>query len=149
MQFTKNTVLSCIFILCGCVYQQPKNIETNRIEVSNEAVFVAQQQLLGIQKIINTPDGIPKQAIRSNISRVSVNWDGDAIELLSYLAKQRGQTFNWVGVRLPLPINIHVNNITYQNLLRMLNVQISWRAVLDEYSGQITLYFSPVVNKGR
>ncbi|WP_413484610.1 DotD/TraH family lipoprotein [Morganella psychrotolerans] len=140
---------SLVLLLAGCQYQAIQNQPPPDRQTSEESVFVAQQQILGIQKIINSPNGVPKQNIKNNISRVAVNWDGDAIELLSYLAKQRGQTFNWTGVRLPLPVNIHVSNITYQNLLRMLDLQISWRATIHEYPGQLTLYFSPHVNKGK
>ncbi|ERK06001.1 IncI1 plasmid conjugative transfer protein TraH [Serratia fonticola AU-AP2C] len=80
--------------------------------------------------------------ISANSQRVTVNWDGDAVELLSHLARQRGLTFNWTGVRLPLPVNLHVNGVTYQNLLRMIEVQTAWRATLHEFPGQLTLAFS-------
>ena len=80
--------------------------------------------------------------ISANSQRVTLNWDGDAVELLSHLARQRGLTFNWTGVRLPLPVNLHVNGVTYQNLLRMIEVQTAWRATLHEFPGQLTLAFS-------
>ncbi|MGO4746433.1 DotD/TraH family lipoprotein [Serratia quinivorans] len=91
-----------------------------------------------------TPD------ISANSQRVTLNWDGDAVELLSHLARQRGLTFNWTGVRLPLPVNLHVNGVTYQNLLRMIEVQTAWRATLHEFPGQLTLAFSqPEKPRGR
>lgn len=89
-------------------------------------------------------------SINANSQRVTINWDGDAVELLSHLARQRGVTFNWTGVRLPLPVNLHVNGVTYQNLLRMIEVQTSWRATLHEFPGQLTLVFSqPEKPRGR
>ncbi|MGP0937953.1 DotD/TraH family lipoprotein, partial [Serratia sp. CY74664] len=35
--------------------------------------------------------------ISANSQRVTLNWDGDAVELLSHLARQRGLTFNLGG----------------------------------------------------
>ncbi|MGP0827952.1 DotD/TraH family lipoprotein [Serratia marcescens] len=88
--------------------------------------------------------------INAHSQRVMVDWDGDAVELLSHLARQRGVTFNWTGVRLPLPVNLHVNGVTYQNLLRMIEVQTAWRATLHEFPGQLTLVFSqPEKPRGR
>ncbi|OZP55817.1 conjugal transfer protein TraH [Serratia marcescens] len=88
--------------------------------------------------------------ISANSQRVTLNWDGDAVELLSHLARQRGLTFNWTGVRLPLPVNLHVNGVTYQNLLRMIEVQTAWRATLHEFPGQLTLVFlQPEKPRGR
>ncbi|MBC3215998.1 MULTISPECIES: DotD/TraH family lipoprotein [Serratia] len=88
--------------------------------------------------------------INAHSQRVTVDWDGDAVELLSHLARQRGMTFNWTGVRLPLPVNVHVNGVTYQNLLRMIEVQTAWRATLHEFPGQLTLAFSqPEKPRGR
>ncbi|MGP1047162.1 DotD/TraH family lipoprotein [Serratia sp. CY55921] len=88
--------------------------------------------------------------ISANSQRVTLNRDGDAVELLSHLARQRGLTFNWTGVRLPLPVNLHVNGVTYQNLLRMIEVQTAWRATLHEFPGQLTLVFlQPEKPRGR
>ncbi|MEN3262631.1 DotD/TraH family lipoprotein [Sodalis endosymbiont of Spalangia cameroni] len=81
--------------------------------------------------------------IRAHSDRVTVDWDGDAVELLSHLARQRGLTFNWTGVRLPLPVNVHARNVTYQNLLRMITLQTAWRATLHDFPGQLTLAFMP------
>lgn len=89
-----------------------------------------------VRNVLFTP------GINAHSQRVTVDWDGDAVELLSHLARQRGLTFNWTGVRLPLPVNLHVNGVTYQNLLRMIDVQTAWRATLHEFPGQLTLAFS-------
>lgn len=105
------------------------------------AIVAAQQQVMGLEGVINARDAIPSDAIRANSNRVAVSWDGDAVELLSYMAKQRGMAFAWTGIRLPLPVSIHVSGITYQNLLRMIELQTAWRAQLVEFPGQLTLAF--------
>ncbi|MBX8493171.1 DotD/TraH family lipoprotein [Pseudomonas cichorii] len=109
--------------------------------------LVAQQQVLWQQGVINTPLPLPADAIQANTQSVSVNWSGDAVELLSHLAVQRGARFNWTGVRLPLPVNIHVRGVTYQNLLHMIEMQTAWRAKLHQLPSQLTLAFMPVQTK--
>lgn len=105
--------------------------------------LIAQQQVLWHEGVINTPSALPADAIQANTELVSVRWDGDAVELLSHLAVQRGARFNWTGVRLPLPVNVHVRGVTYQNLLHMIEMQTAWRASLQQLPGQLTLAFMP------
>lgn len=103
---------------------------------------VAQQQVLWQEGVINTPSALPADALRFDHDRVSVTWDGDAIELLSHLARQRGLNFTWTGVRLPLPVNVHAQGVTYLNLLHLIEMQISWRARIYQYPGQLALAFA-------
>jgi defect-in-organelle-trafficking protein DotD len=91
---------------------------------------------------INTRSALPADAIRAHDDLVTVEWNGDAVELLSHLARQRGQKFAWTGVRLPLPVNLRVSRITYANLLRLIEMQTAWRATLTQHPGQITLAFA-------
>jgi defect-in-organelle-trafficking protein DotD len=105
--------------------------------------LVAQQQVLWQEGVINTLSPLPADAIQANTQLVSVNWSGDAVELLSHLAKQRGARFNWTGVRLPLPVNIHVRGMSYQNLLLIINMQVAWRASLHQMPSELTLAFMP------
>jgi defect-in-organelle-trafficking protein DotD len=86
--------------------------------------------------------------ILANSQRVTVDWDGDAIELLSQLAHQRGLSFAYTGVRLPLPMTIHVQNSTFENVLRIIRTQIDWRAQLDQQAAEMRLYFMLPLKKG-
>ncbi|HBW8106971.1 TPA: DotD/TraH family lipoprotein [Klebsiella pneumoniae] len=81
--------------------------------------------------------------IAAHSSRISLDWDGDAVELLAALARQRGMTFSYSGVRLPLPVTLHVRNMTFANVLRLIDAQISWRAQLHEPPGEFQLLFMP------
>ena len=76
---------------------------------------------------------------------MTFSWNGDAVELLNALARARGQTFSYTGVRLPLPVDIEVQGVTYANVLRMIQMQTSWRATLATYPGQMVLQFMPSV----
>lgn len=102
----------------------------------------AQQQVLWLDGVINTRSALPADSIRAQGDRVAVDWSGDAVELLSHVALQRGEKFAWTGVRLPLPVNLNVNGVTYANLLRLIEMQTAWRATLSQQPGQLTLAFA-------
>jgi defect-in-organelle-trafficking protein DotD len=81
------------------------------------------------------------EIIRSNSADVSFDWEGDAVELLDELARARGLQFNYSGVRLPLPVTLHVRGMTFSNVLRVIEAQTAWRATLNQYPGLLQLNF--------
>lgn len=81
------------------------------------------------------------EIIRTNSAGVSFDWEGDAVELLAELARARGLQFNYSGVRLPLPVTLHVRGMTFSNVLRVIEAQTAWRATLNQYSGLLQLNF--------
>ena len=85
------------------------------------------------------PRSLP--TLHSNSDSLSFDWDGDAVELLSTLAQARGLQFNYSGVRLPLPVSVHVRNMTFSNALRIIEAQTSWRATVNQYPGLLQLTF--------
>ncbi|MBU9819674.1 DotD/TraH family lipoprotein [Rahnella sp. BCC 1045] len=92
---------------------------------------------------------LPLAVIRADSDRVTLSWHGDALELLSALARARGLVFSYAGVRLPLPVDIDVQGVTYANLLRILEMQTAWRATLTQYPGQMVVAFMPSVPERR
>ncbi len=128
-------------LLAGCQFFQEKP-PVPAAPVPVLARVPAQQQALWMEGVINTRSALPADTIRAQGTWVAVNWNGDAVELLSHLARQRGQRFAWSGVRLPLPVDIEVNGISYVNLLRQINMQTAWRATLHQLPGQLTLVFA-------
>lgn len=102
-----------------------------------------QLQQLWLEGDMNGGTSLPVAAIRADSDRVTLSWNGDAVELLSALARARGQTFSYTGVRLPLPLDIEVQSVTYANLMRIIQMQTAWRAVLVTYPGQMVLQFMP------
>jgi defect-in-organelle-trafficking protein DotD len=137
------TAPAVALLLAGCQAFQSKNTPPAAPDPALVRL-VAQQQVLWQEGVINTPLPLPGDLIQANTQSVTVNWGGDAIELLSHLAVQRGARFNWTGVRLPLPVNIHVRGVPYQSLLQMIEMQTAWRATLHQLPGQLTLAFMPV-----
>ncbi|WP_105655883.1 DotD/TraH family lipoprotein [Cronobacter dublinensis] len=140
------TALSAL--LCSCQYSNPP-ITAAPHSVKQPSRPVQQQlQQLWFEGTLNTSSQLPLAAIRADSDRVSLSWNGDAIELLSALARARGQVFSYTGVRLPLPVDIEVQGVTYTNLLRMIEMQTSWRASLVTYPGQMVLQFMPLTSAG-
>ncbi|HEY2451774.1 MAG TPA: DotD/TraH family lipoprotein [Scandinavium sp.] len=100
-----------------------------------------QLQQLWLEGSMDVATPLPVAMIRADSDRVTLSWNGDAVELLNALARARGQSFSYAGVRLPLPIDIDVQGITYANLLRIIEMQTAWRATLVTYPGQMVLQF--------
>lgn len=136
---------AAVLLLAGCQVFQAKTPVDRAAPAPAVVRLVAQQQVLWQEGVINTPSALPTDAIRANTELVSVTWSGDAVELLSHVAKQRGARFTWTGVRLPLPVNIHTREVTYQNLLHLIAMQISWRATLHQLPGQLALAYTPML----
>lgn len=141
-----------VTVLLSACQQQPVSVIPSppvppEQSAGNVATIRAQQYQLWNDQLLNTQSTMPADTIYSNSSLLSLDWDGDAIELLSQLARQRGLRFNYSGVRLPLPLNIHVRNITFQNTLRIIQSQTQWRATLHQYPGLIQVEFMPVTNR--
>lgn len=102
-----------------------------------------QMQQLWLEGGLSDSTALPVATIRADSDRVTLSWNGDVVELLSALARARGQKFSYTGVRLPLPVDIEVQDVTYANVLRMIEIQTAWRATFVTYPGQIVLQFMP------
>lgn len=139
-------------MLCGC--QSVLNGSKATAESDNTSGQAAsrvsrQQQQLWMEGDMNSDTPVPVAEIRSDSDRVTLRWDGDAIELLRALAWARGEEFSYVGVRLPLPVSIDVQYVTYANLLRMIEMQTAWRAQLRRYPGQMVIEFMSAIPERR
>ncbi|EEQ3641111.1 DotD/TraH family lipoprotein [Escherichia coli] len=102
----------------------------------------AQYQLWG-QGIYSAalPERQSGGSLKAHSDRVSFDWEGDALELLNELARLRGQQFSYSGVRLPLPVSLHVRDMTFADVLRITEAQTAWRATLSQSAGRLHLSF--------
>lgn len=142
--------LSCLLV--GCQMPAPAQpVDTTNIRAASlQSQSIQQQnQALYMNGALNGTTGRLPSAITANSDRISLDWEGDAIELLAQLARQRGLNFGYTGVRLPLPVSVHVSNITFENLLRQLETQIGWRATLKQQPLELHLYFALPDKGGR
>lgn len=130
-----------VLLLSGCQSQQPTCVPAKSASVDAAQIQNTQQQLYHAGAL-NQTHSHPATTFSANSDRLSLDWEGDAVELLAQLARQRGLNFAYTGVRLPLPVSIHARNITFENLLRQLEAQIGWRAALKQQPLELYLYFS-------
>lgn len=139
-----------VLLLSGC---QPQRAPTASITMQQASADASQlrnaQQQLYLDGALNQTPGRLAASFTANSDRVSLDWEGDAIELLAQLARQRGLNFAYSGARLPLPVSVHVSNITFENLLRQLETQIGWRATLKQQPLELHLYFALPDKGGR
>ncbi|HFS8203540.1 DotD/TraH family lipoprotein [Serratia sp. CY68758] len=144
-------MIAALFGLSGCVCTPtPHSIVTPAV-----AVTPAAQSIQNITATLYQSDALnqvrpvlftPK--ITANSQRITVDWDGDAIELLSQLAHMRGLSFAYTGVRLPLPLTLHASDVTFEQVLRLVRTQIDWRAQLEQQSHELRLFFMLPLKKG-
>lgn len=74
--------------------------------------------------------------------RVTLSWQGDALQLLDKLAHDRGLVFSFMGVRMPLPVNVDVENMPFDAVLQLVRTQIAYRADVTQYPDKLTLQFN-------
>lgn len=147
----KTTYLAALaaVLLSGC---QAPSVHTAPAltKASDDAAHIrTTQQELYLHGALNQKAPVTPGRLSANSDRLSVDWEGDAIELLSQLARQRGLHFAYTGVRLPLPVSVHVSNVTFENLLRQLETQIGWRATVKQHPLELHLYFALPDKGGR
>lgn len=143
MHFRLLAAPAAVLLLAGCQALQKPVAATQQPDPAIVRV-VAQQQVLWQEGALDAKRPLPSDPIQFDGDRLQVAWSGDAVELLSHLAKQRGLSFFYSGVRLPLPVNIRAEGITYENLLQLIVMQTAWRATLKQHPGQLSLVFAQV-----
>lgn len=136
-------------LLCGCqLYPQPQTAGAPAHAVTSPPKAALQLTQLWTEGDLRDGTPLPVTVIRADSDRVTLSWNGDAVELLSALARARGLAFSYAGVRLPLPVDIEVQDMTYANLLRIIEMQTAWRATIVTYPGQMVLQFMPSLPAG-
>lgn len=144
---------TAVMFLAGCQLPDCKNVQqyTKGSMPSSSSALVRtplQLQRLWLEGDIDISAPLPVTVIRADSDRVTLSWNGDAVELLSALARARGLAFSYAGIRLPLPVDIEVQGMTYANLLRLIEMQTAWRATIVTYPGQMVLQFMPSLPAG-
>ncbi|MBU2708700.1 DotD/TraH family lipoprotein [Zooshikella marina] len=81
--------------------------------------------------------------IMTNHQPINIAWDGDALQLLNKLARDRGLKFAFTGVRQPLPVSISEENTTFNEVIRNISAQVGYRANVAVYSDKLLLQYNP------
>lgn len=141
----KKRILTALpaLLLCGCQLHPQPHAAAPAHAITSKPKASQQLTQLWMEGGLRDSTTLPVAVIRADSDRVTFSWNGDAVELLSALARARGLKFSYAGVRLPLPVDIEVQDVTYANVLRMIEMQTAWRATFVTYPGQIVLQFMP------
>lgn len=91
---------------------------------------------------LSTPVAAPPADIRDDGQPVTLDWQGDASELLQSLAKARGLAFTTTGVKLPLPVSLSVKDEPFRGVLQLLRAQIGYRASVRQEGDRVVLNYS-------
>lgn len=146
----KKIIISFVTLIllngCSCI-ESIKTIKTdeNNISLAKKIIIVkAQQNELWVNNVINNKKLSELEPIYYNTQLISIDWNGDGVELLQQLARQYDFKFYYVGIRLPIPISIKVKNIPFESLFTLIESQISWRAKLtiEENKKELFLNFN-------
>lgn len=78
----------------------------------------------------------------SSAERVTISWKGDASQLLSRLASDRGFKFAAMGVRMPLPVAIDVRDEPLPAVLDHIRLQVGYRAVVEQKVNMLVLHYN-------
>ena len=144
-----STLIPILFCcaLGGCAaprVETTNNTQTDvdrRILDASHKIARMQLQLVRAGALSQTPKIVPV-AVLSDEQTVSLSWNGDAYQLLSTLAVERGLTFVAVGIRLPLPVAIEVQDVSFAALLEAIRAQTGYRAAVEQTAGKLTLRFN-------
>lgn len=136
-----------LVLLSGCQTIPADNGKTDISGSDKQKVSHDSQQRTAIA--LTEKNALRAGKITANSQFLSVDWDGDAIELLSQMAHQRGIVLRISGVRLPLPVNLHETDITFNTLLRLIRTQTAWRTTVTQHADALEVLFMPaVVSRG-
>ena len=132
--------------LTGCASKQPDVSAQALIE---QQILEASQKIEAAQVDLYQAGALNSRVVmrypNTNLDDkqfVTIDWQGDAVQLLTKLAQDRGERFEYMGLRLPLPVNIKVNGVQYQAVLSMLRAQIGYRAAITETPGKLVLQYN-------
>jgi len=134
--------------ISGCASTNKDN-ETDLKTQVNQQIVSAADRVQQVQLELYRAGAINSVTVKQEIhieeaNRISINWAGDAHDLLRTLARNRGKSFRTSGIRMPLPVSIDVKNIPYAELLTMISAQIGYRAnILHIEKGMVLEYNQP------
>lgn len=139
-----------IFLCCalgGCAAPPIEKTDNAQAEVDRQILEASRKiERMQLQLVqaggLNQPARIVPVGIASDAQTISIAWKGDAFRLLEKLAADRGLTFVTTGVRLPLPVAIHVQGESFAAALDAIRAQTAYRAIVVQTAGKLTLQFT-------
>lgn len=123
--------------------------------LSDDTQSIVDRQIMDAAQTIQVAqaDLYQAAALNSRVSRrpvsllndkdhVTTDWQGDAVQLVNQIARDRGLQFAIIGVQMPLPIDVNVQGMPYDSFLTMLRAQIGYRASIIQSSDKLILQYN-------
>lgn len=130
-----------LLLLNGCATDNPQTEIDRQILEASEKIQTAQADLYQAGALNETTTKRPISIVDDQ-QRVTVAWHGDALQLLSKLARDRQLAFSYMGIRMPLPVGVDVKNMPYEKLLAMIRAQVGYRATIIQSNESILLHYN-------
>lgn len=133
--------------LGGCASPPVEKSDKAQAEVDRQIMDASrkiermQLQLVQAGALNQTPRTIPVAALGED-QAISISWRGDAYQLLAKLASDRRLEFESIGVRLPLPVAIKIQDQSFDAVLDAIRAQTGYRADVLKSGGKLTLRFN-------
>jgi hypothetical protein len=146
--------LSALSIGCTNKVSDESKTATDTVNSSIEKAIAAiqqtQQELYQHSAIANNAPTAILGGVYSDNVRIDANWNGDAAEILNKMALQRHFSFRQIGIKLPLPISLQVNKVTYKQALELIQTQIGYGAmiIMDNNRRELVLKYGSDSNPG-
>ena len=133
--------------LCGCATQPVPRTDNAQGTIDRHILEASQKiERMQLQLVQSGAYGhAPKTApgaYTADQQTISFSWEGDAYQLLSKLASDRGLEFVTVGVRLPLPVAIQVKDKSLEEVLAVIRAQTGYRAAVLLDPTKLTILFN-------
>jgi defect in organelle trafficking protein DotD len=131
--------------LVGCA--ATPRIEDPRTEIDRQILdatkkIQAAQTELYQAGAVNSETDKRSVVVTENQQLVTVTWQGDALQLLNKLARDRGLQFAFMGVRQPLPVNVEVKNMPFADALEQVRAQVGYRASVTQSAEKLLLHYN-------
>ncbi|OWV31248.1 DotD/TraH family lipoprotein [Halomonas campaniensis] len=149
MKYSTKFTMGCVAIitLSGCAAQQPQfeaveadAIVQENLETAADKIQLSQAELY--QAGMLSQQGLSRPVrVTADLQPVSIDWSGDAKQLLNTLASNRGLDFYMTGVEQPLPVVIKVDNKPYDQVVQMIQAQVGYRAQITQDSSSLALKY--------
>lgn len=131
MRFTRVAIATLVCGVAGCVSQPPAVDATGRMLDSqlNDSAQKIDRLLGDISRAGGISAVVPKTGhvvVKGDL--VTVQWQGDAPEVLRKLAEAKGMKFAVMGRPVPAPISIDTTNTNFVQVLENIGTQLGGRA---------------------
>lgn len=142
-------ILSIGLALAGCATPPKTGTETTsaQSEVDRE-ILEASRRIQTAQAdlyqagALNQDTSKPSVPILDDQQHVTLSWQGDALQLLTKLTRDRGIALSVMGVHMPLPVNIDVRDAPYSTVIDMLRAQVGYRADISQQADKLVLQYN-------